>query len=193
MLPPSLSVLSRLLVPLVAVIVFGVFLPWMRGISFLDPVVTAAYACLGVLFAAPVVAQRFGHARPAGLAPALKIITKEVAYGELIAAAMLGAGFATVYFTHRLAWFPPDLGTIATTGLMGLVGSFAITTLSGWIALRFSAGAARAMMRLIFLGLLLMFFFRTRWLPDVAMEGTWICLGLAAISILALRRVLQKL
>src|ERR1017187_4424743 len=41
--------------------VFGVWLPWMKGIEFLDPVVLAAYACLGILFAGPVAAQAFAE------------------------------------------------------------------------------------------------------------------------------------
>lgn len=48
-----------ILVHVALVAVFGVFLPWMKGIDFLDSVMTAAYACLGVLFAAPAAAQAF--------------------------------------------------------------------------------------------------------------------------------------
>ena len=39
--------------------VFGVFLPWQKGRDFLDSVILGAYACLGVVFAAPAAAPEF--------------------------------------------------------------------------------------------------------------------------------------
>ena len=41
---------------LVVIAIFGVFLPWQRGRDFLDAVILGAYACLGVVFAAPAAA-----------------------------------------------------------------------------------------------------------------------------------------
>ena len=39
--------------------VFGIFLPWQKGRDFLDAVILGAYACLGVVFAAPAAAAEF--------------------------------------------------------------------------------------------------------------------------------------
>ena len=39
------------------VALFGVALPWMKGVAFLDQVVLGAYACMGVVFAGPAAAQ----------------------------------------------------------------------------------------------------------------------------------------
>src|SRR6266404_9994083 len=66
--------------------VFGVFLPWRRGIEFLDPVMLSAYACLGVLFAAPTAAQAFADSRPTSINAAIARILAAVLYGECIVA-----------------------------------------------------------------------------------------------------------
>jgi len=42
-------------VPISLVLIgIGIFLPWQRGRSFLDAVILGAYACLRVVFAAPI-------------------------------------------------------------------------------------------------------------------------------------------
>ena len=76
--------------------VFGVLLPWTKGLDFLDPVMTSAYACLGVLFAGPATAEAFAEKRPDSLKAALRRVAKAVIYGEALALAMLIAGVATV-------------------------------------------------------------------------------------------------
>jgi hypothetical protein len=136
--------------------VFGVYLPWTKGIEFLDPVITAAYACLGVLFAAPAAAQSFAEDRP-----------------------------------HSWVFFTPDLGTLAAAAAMGLTGSVAMASIAGWLALRFSPFAARTALRVIFLLLLGVFLLRSRWLPDVAIKGAAISLGIAAVAFYGVQRLLE--
>ena len=44
------------------VVIFGIGLPWYKGLDFLDPVIIAAYALLAVFFVAPAGAEAFaGH------------------------------------------------------------------------------------------------------------------------------------
>src|SRR5271167_2876472 len=42
---------------LVLLAVFGILLPWLKGVEFMDPALPAIYACLGPLFAAPALVQ----------------------------------------------------------------------------------------------------------------------------------------
>jgi hypothetical protein len=183
--------ISVLLVHVLIVLVFGVLFPWVRGSIFLDPVVTAAYACLGVLFAGPAVAQSFGMERPASMNEALARILMGVAYGELMALLILFAGFMTVYATHRYA-FAPDVETLGIAAFLGLTASLAMAALAGWMTLRLSAAGARRVMRVLFLLLLFLFFFRSTALPDVAGETALISLVIAAAALLGIKRQLSE-
>jgi hypothetical protein len=175
------------LIHLLVIGTFGIFLPWMRGIDFLDPVMLDAYACLGVLFAAPAAAQAFAVERPHSLADALARIAVSVIYGEVMAIAMLMAALATVHLTHLYFPIAPDLLGLIEANAFGLAASIAMAAIAGWITTRLSAGAARMMIRVIFLAALVVFFFRSRWLPDVVTTGALIALVIAALAILALR------
>ena len=179
-----------ILIHLAIVAVFGVYLPWRKGLEFLDPVLLAAYACLGVLFAAPAAIQAFAGERPSTMKDAMTRVVMAVLYGEGMAVVILLAGFLTVYLT-RPAMFAPDLGTLAAASILAIVASLALAALSAWLTLRFSASAARRALRVIFLLLLVVFYFRARWLPDVADTATLVFLVLAAVAIFALRGVLK--
>jgi hypothetical protein len=172
------------------VIAFGIFLPWMRGLNFMDPVLLAAYACLGVLFAAPAAAQSFAE-RPASMPHVYARIAIAVLYGELMTIAMLAAAFATFYFLHPLP-IGPDVPGLARINAFGLCASLAMAAGSAWITLRFSASAARVLMRLAFLALLIVFFFKSRWLPELDLTAALAALLVGAIAILAIRRDLLR-
>ncbi len=176
----------NVLIHVALIAVFGVFLPWQKGLDFLDSVITTAYACLSVLFAAPAAAQAFAEGRPASPKAALARILVAVIYGECVALTMLVAGVATVSVTHRRLLLPV-LDILALGSALGVSASLALASVAAWITLRFSAGAARGAMRLIFLLLLLAFLFRSRRLPDVAGAGVLIGLVVTAAALLALR------
>jgi hypothetical protein len=181
--------LRAILIHLLVIAVFGVALPWMRGIEFLDPVMTAAYACLGLLFSAPAVAQGFALARPSSMTEAMVRIAIAVTYGEAMAITILLLGFATVYATNRFAP-PPDVLSLAEACALGITASVALTSIAAWITLQFSAGIARNTMRVLFLLLLYLFFLKARWLPDIAIQGSIMCVGVAILAIFAIRRQL---
>jgi hypothetical protein len=164
---------------------FGIFLPWWKGLDFLDPVILGAYACLSVVFAGPAAAQAFAEP-PGTLKEALKRIAKAVLYGELIALALLGCGLLTVYLT-RPVFLTPDLIELAKSAALGLTASFALASMAAWCALRFSVSAARGLLRVVFLALLVLFYLRSGWLPTVAGRGAWIGLAvaLAFVALLA--------
>ena len=169
--------------------IFGVFLPWQKGRDFLDSVMLGAYACLGVVFAAPAAAAQFAKAPTTR--KALARVGIAVVYGELVAATILLLGIITVYASRwgRIV-VGPDLRSLAECGALGLTLSLAVSTAAVWISLRFSPGAAKGVVRLVFLGLLAAFYLRSNWLPTVALRGAGIALLASILLFLALRATL---
>ena len=166
--------------------VFGVFLPWQKGRDFLDSVILGAYACLGVVFAAPVAAPEFE--RVPSIQQALARVGISVLYGEAIAGAMLLLGIITVYLSRpgRIL-VGPDLESLAECAAFGLSLSLAVSTAAVWLSIRFSPRASKAGVRLVFLGLLAAFYLRSGWLPTIALRGAGIALLASILSFLALR------
>jgi hypothetical protein len=169
--------------------VFGVFLPWQKGRDFLDSVMLGAYACLGVVFAAPAAASPFEKDPTIGRASARVVMS--VLYGELVAAAMLALGVITVYVSHgsRIV-VGPDLQSLLECAVLGLTLSVAVSTAAVWLSLRFSPGAAKGVVRVVFLGLLAAFYLRSGWLPTVALRGAGIALLASVLFFLVLRATL---
>jgi hypothetical protein len=153
--------------------IFGVLLPWQRGRDFLDAVILGAYACLGVVFAAPAAAPEFE--RFPTIQKALARVVISVFYGELLACTMLLLGITTVYVARggRIL-VGPDLRSLAECAALGLTLSWAVSSATVWISLRTSPRSAKAVVRLVFLGLLAAFYFRSGWLPTVALRGAGI-------------------
>jgi hypothetical protein len=155
--------------------VFGVVLPWQKGRDFLDSVILGAYACLGVVFAAPVAAAEFE--RFPDVQKALARVVISVFYGELVAAAMLILGIATVYISRggRIV-VGPDFRSLAECAALGLTLSWAVNIAAVWLTLKISPRAAKTVVRLVFLALLAAFYLRSGWLPAVAMSAAGIAL-----------------
>jgi hypothetical protein len=172
------------------ILAFGVAVPASKGVGFFDPTLLAAYACLGTVFAGPLAAQKFQN-RPASFFQALGWIAKAVSIGELLTIAMLACGAATVFFTSPI-FFPPDLQNLGYALLLGCAASLALASLAAWVATEFSATVARMTLRLIFLGLLALFYLHAQWLPDVAARGILISLMAAATFAMLLRRNLAQ-
>jgi hypothetical protein len=173
------------LIHLAVVGLFGVFLPWQKGVGFLDPVILGAYACFGVVFAGPAAAYDAKNADP------LARIVVCVLYGELFVLGILFTAIAILYSTRRI-YVGPDLESLAMCALFGLALSLAVSTIAVWISLAYSPSAARGIVRLVFLALLAAFFFRSRRLPAVAPWGAGIALAVATIVYLRLRAAISE-
>jgi hypothetical protein len=169
--------------------IFGVFLPWQKGRDFLDSVILGAYACLGVVFAAPMAASGFDQDPNRGRA--LARVWVSVLYGELIAGILLILGVATVYLSRggRIV-VGPDLQSLAECAGLGVSLSLAVCMVAVLASVRFSPKAAKGVVRLIFLGLLAAFYLRSGWLPLVAMRATGIALLASLVFFLVLRATL---
>ena len=171
---------------LVVIAIFGVFLPWQKGRDFLDGVILGAYACLGVVFAAPAAAPEFE--RFPTIQRALARVAISVFYGELVAGVMLVLGITTVYVSHggRVV-VGPDLQSLAECAALGLTLSWAVSTATVRISITTSPRAAKTVVRLVFLGLLAAFYLRSGWLPAVALRGAGIALLASILLFVVLR------
>jgi hypothetical protein len=169
-------------------LVFGVAVPQWKGLGFLDPALLCAYACLAMVFAGPVAAQSF-EKQPASTAQALGWIARALAFGEGLSVAMLACALVTLYVTHsKVLAFPPDLGGLAMPEALGLALSLAVASMAAWTATQFSVNSARAALRAVFLVLLVAFFLRGPWLPQVVGQATLVALAAAAVFLGLLTR-----
>ena len=172
---------------LILIAIFGVFLPFRKGLGFLEPIMITAYACLGVLFAAPAAASAFSKGRPQTMREAAVRAAKAVGYGEGLALVMLIAGVITVSVARGRALYP-ELDVLGEGAALGLAASTALALSAGWMTLRFSGTAARMGMRVIFIGLLVLFVFRGERLPEIPVRGVELSVALSALMVILLRR-----
>jgi hypothetical protein len=175
---------------LLVVGIFGVFLPWQRGRDFLDSVILGAYACLGVVFAAPAAAPAFDTFPT--IQEALARVFISVFYGELVAGTILVLGITTVYVSHagRIV-VGPDLQSLAECAALGLTLSLAVSLAAVCVSVRVSPRAAKGVVRVVFLGLLAAFYLRSGWLPAVAMRGAGLALLASILLFVALRTTVR--
>ena len=173
-------------------LIFGFAVPEGKGLGFLDPALLGAYACMGMVFAGPAAAQAF-EKTPRSLGQALRRIGLAVAFGEGVTLAMLGCGLATLYITHaKMLVFPPDLSGLELPLAMGLGLSLAVASMAAWVAVQYSVGSAKVALRVVFMALLLAFFLRGNWLPQVLGQGTAITLAAACVFLGLLMQRLRR-
>jgi hypothetical protein len=150
------------------VIVFGIALPWYKGLDFLDPVFIAVYALLALFFVGPASAEAFAGEEPVTNAPEiLRRSGTVLGYGWGIALLLLFAGMTSVNFKewHGQPLLPPASFLIAVL-LLSLTLSAVVVALSALLARRMTARAIKGMLRLIFLVVLIGVGFGNRLLPD---------------------------
>jgi hypothetical protein len=198
------------LVILFTVLAFGILVPWYKGFTFLDPRILLAYALLALLFVAPASAESAAiHASKepsesrAGLLSRMGLL---VAYGWGLSVLILITALITINLANwRGSVITPPARFLSAVLVFSLTASFAVATLSGVLALRFSAGGIKSILRFGFLGLLLAIALSNRFLPErwqiilsdystrraltrVAWEGAAICAGLTIIFLFPLLR-----
>jgi len=184
-----ISSLRSILPHLALLFAFGFLTPKLKGLDFLDSQVLGAYACLGIIFAAPATAQAFPAGVGASFQQARARIFVSVLYGEIVSFTLLGAGVATVYLINRGRFVPqPDWETIARCAVFGLGASAMLASLAALIVVRFSRGVAMLCLRLAFFGLLVLYFYCGQWLADVGLTGASVCLAVAGLLLVLLRR-----
>lgn len=178
-----------ILLHLAFLVAFGIWIPRMKGLDFLDSSVLGAYACLGLIFAAAAAAQAFQDGF-ATFPRALARIFASVLYGELVVAALLAGGIETVNLSRRGGFVPtPEWETVGHCALFGLCASVMLASLAAWLTVRFSKRAAMICLRLAFFGLLILFYYRGQRLVDVNLTASAGCLVPAAVFLGLLKRV----
>lgn len=178
-----------ILLHLALLLAFGIWIPKLKGIDFLDSQVLGAYTCLGLIFAGPATAQAFAPDFQATFGQALARIFAGVLYGEVVAGTLVGLGIATVNLTNRGGFVPqPDWITIARCALFGLAASGLLAAMAALLAVRFSKNMAMTGLRICFFGLLVLYYFRGQWLADASLAASTACLVVAGLFIGLLRR-----
>jgi hypothetical protein len=166
---------------------FGVFLPWLKGVEFMDPALPTIYACLGPLFAAPALVQLLREGNSEWSTTSARIAAATF-YGEGMTVALLALGIGTVLLAHRQAYlFLPDPILLGEALLLGLGLTLALTAMSAWITIQFSGRLAMVVLRILFLLLFGLFLLRSWWLPSIAGWGALVTLGLAGCFLLLVK------
>jgi len=188
---------KQALIILVTVIAFGILVPWYKGFTFLDPRVIAAYGCLALLFVTPASAE----SSDAGLSR----IAAVVAFGWGITVVTMLSGLATLSVAYGNGKTPPmPVELIGAVLVCSLTASTAVAAFSAMLARRFSPHTAKAVLRLLFLLVLLAFAFSSRmperwqiFLTDhttrraitrLAWEGAAVCAVLTVGLLIPLRK-----
>jgi hypothetical protein len=179
--------LGAVILHLVLIAIFGIFLPLRKGLGFLEPIMITAYACLGVLFAAPAAAKAFSKGRPQTMREVGVRAAKAVGYGEGLALVMLLVGVVSVSVANGKPLYP-ELDVLGEGAALGLAASTALALFSGWMTLRFSAASARVGMRLVFMGLLILLVLQGSRLPEIPLRGVELSVALSALMVILLRR-----
>lgn len=178
-----------ILLHLALLFAFGIWIPKLKGIDFLDSQVLGAYACLGLIFAGPATAQAFEQDSVVNFGQAKARIFAGVFYGEAVAAALVGLGVATVNLTNRGGFVPqPDWITIGRCALAGLTASGLLAAMAALLAVRFSKNMAMIALRICFFGLLVLYYFRGQRLADASITVAVGCLVIAGLFVELLRR-----
>ena len=167
---------------------FGVFVPWLKGVEFMDPALPMIYVCLGPLFAAPALVQLLRE-RGAEWPTTWTRIVAATVYGEGMTLLLLVLGLGTVLIGHRQAYlFLPDPILLGEAVLLGLGLTLALTAMSAWITLQFSGRMAMVVLRVLFLLLFAVFLLRSWWLPSIAGWGAVSSFGVAGCFLLLVRQ-----
>ena len=139
---------------LILIGVFGILVPLYRSYDFLDPVMLTAYFLMPVVMVAPVAASALaGSAESVGatVVPVLRVAF----YGWALGIAIVAAGLITVNAGnwHRHLLLPPGQ-FLGAEAFLSAAACLAAAVVTGLFAHVFSVRAARTIVRLLFLAVL---------------------------------------
>jgi hypothetical protein len=189
------------------VLVFGVVVPWYKGVTILQPTIVLAYSLMALLFVAPAASEFWSAiSGPTSRGALAGRILAIVGYGWGIALLMLVTALVTLNLANRTEriLIPPREFLTATL-LFSLTASAAVAALCALLAGRYSAATAKAVLRGFFLLLLIALAFGSRVLPEswqivladhstrraitrIAWQGAAVCAMVAALGLLLLLR-----
>lgn len=136
-------------------VLFGVFVPYTKGIEFFDVLILAPYACLGFLFLSPMVVDDVFSNNKEVTLPGL---ARGITYGWGSAVAMIILGLVTVNFSLPRRVLPP-ITVLLSLGILSLLFSILVAAIAAAVALKSPTSAkAKGRLRMGFLLLLCAFF-----------------------------------
>jgi len=156
------------LVLVAVVVIFGVLLPWYKGMTMLQPLVVVAYALMALLFVAPAASEFWlATEAPASSGSVIGRLLAIVGYGWGIAIAMLIVSLVTLNVAYRSPrlLIPPE-PFFGSALVLSLTASAAVAVICALLARRFSASMAKATVRTVFLLVLLVLAFGARVMPE---------------------------
>jgi len=161
--------MARQALVLVAVVaVFGVLLPWYKGMTMLQPLVVVAYALMALLFVAPAASEFWSAIEtPASSGSVIARLLAIVGYGWGVALAMLITSMVTLNVAYRSPrlLIPPE-PFFASALLLSLTASVAVAVICALLSRRYSPAMAKTTVRTIFLLVLLALAFGARVMPE---------------------------
>ena len=147
-------------------IMFGIYVPYRRGIDFFDTLLLVPYTCISFLFCAPVVIDSI-YAGGRGGAVSLSPLVRGVAYGWFCGAAIVALGIAAVNVSlgqPRLVL--PPAAVLLSALVISLLGCGFVAGLSAWISFREDKPEdSKRKIRIGFLLLLCSLWLIPGWLP----------------------------
>lgn len=156
------------LILLSVVLIFGVLVPWYKGVTILQPTVILAYALMALLFVAPAAAE-FWSAIPSPPSGSVVLgrIAAIVGYGWGIAVAMLATALVTLNLVNRTErFFLPPRAFLTAIFLFSLTAAAAVAVVCALVSSRFSGETTKAIVRAFFLLVLFGLAFGSRILPE---------------------------
>ncbi len=151
---------------LAVVLVFGVLVPYYKGLEFLDPVVILVYACMSLLFVVPASAEIFATNEVIASAEITARLGMILAYGWGTTVLMLISGIVTVNVTNwHGRMLLPSSALLASALLLSLIATIAVISGTALLARQLGARSAKSLLRVSFLLLLLLAAFGFRYLP----------------------------
>lgn len=155
---------------LLVAVLFGVLVPYVKGIEYLDLFLLLPYSFLGLFFVVPLAIDAI-YAAPTGDVP-LGAIFRAMGTGWFTGVVVLWLGIATVSVRHGRLTAPPPAVALALA-VMSLFACVFMGALAAWTARNTAnAATAKGRLRIGFLFILVAFFA----LPRVLDEDTMVAL-----------------
>ena len=166
---------------LLLIIVFGIALPWNKGLAFLDPLMLSAYGCLGALFTAWNAAFSFQRGASVKKIEIGRVILSAMLRGMGLVVILLAIGTTTVNFGRSGSIALPLLDVLGEALLLGVTAGGALALLAGWLTLNFSSQTAMQGLRVVLVLCVVAFYQWPERLPENLLTGSAISVACGAL------------